>query len=403
MNTPPPGGYAPPVVYQAPQYGGYPAYPQPAGGYGLPQYPGTGSYPPINAFSNPYAAPGAAPYQAPYAGVPSAYQPAPAPAPSAPPPAAAKATPPPAPTAVSRKKAFLVGCSYPGSSAQLNGCINDVKCMKYMLETKFGYSPTNMLVQTDDQRDPNFIPTKANIFRGIEWLLMDMRPGDHLFFHFSGHGGQQRDYGGDEADGYDETICPTDFRSAGVIVDDQLNQVLVRRIPHGVTLHCVFDCCHSGTAMDLCAEYSPDKYGSYRWTNSYDPRRLSPGGFVAQFSACLDKQTAADTKGLSGTTYTGAATFTFIQAIEKYGVNQSYAQVVQHMYESLRGVASHTPASSGQQAVGAVGTVAATMAFGLVGLLGGMAVNSAMSSKVTNQRPVLCANAPFDVNARIHI
>jgi hypothetical protein len=29
----------------------------------------------------------------------------------------------------------------------------------------------------------------------------DQRPGDSLFFHFSGHGSQQADYSGDELDG----------------------------------------------------------------------------------------------------------------------------------------------------------------------------------------------------------
>lgn len=35
-----------------------------------------------------------------------------------------------------------------------------------------------------------------------------------------GHGSQQRDYTGEEADGMNETILPTDHRSAGQIVDD---------------------------------------------------------------------------------------------------------------------------------------------------------------------------------------
>jgi hypothetical protein len=36
----------------------------------------------------------------------------------------------------------------------------------------------------------------------------------------SGHGGQTKDTDGDEADGYDETIYPLDFKQAGHIVDD---------------------------------------------------------------------------------------------------------------------------------------------------------------------------------------
>lgn len=51
------------------------------------------------------------------------------------------------------------------------------------------------------------------------------------------------------------------------------------------------------------------------------------GGRVFQFGACKDKQTAMDTKVLAGEEFTGAATYAFCQAIEKHGVNQTYASV----------------------------------------------------------------------------
>lgn len=70
-------------------------------------------------------------------------------------------------------------------------------------------------------------------------------------FHYSGHGSQQRNYTGDEVDGYDETLCPTDFESQGMIVDDEINVTIVRPLPHGVKLHAIIDACHSGTVLDL--------------------------------------------------------------------------------------------------------------------------------------------------------
>lgn len=50
----------------------------------------------------------------------------------------------------------------------------------------------------------------------------------------------------------DETLCPTDHNTCGYIADDQLNELLVRPLPAGATLHCCIDACHSGTVMDLC-------------------------------------------------------------------------------------------------------------------------------------------------------
>ena len=83
------------------------------------------------------------------------------------------------------------------------------------------------------------------------WLLQGSQPGDSLVFHFSGHGAQQRSYSGDEVDGMDETLCPLDFETQGMIVDDEINAALVRPLPHGAKLHALVDACHSGTALDL--------------------------------------------------------------------------------------------------------------------------------------------------------
>ena len=68
----------------------------------------------------------------------------------------------------------------------------------------------------------------------------------------AGHGSQKRDYTGDERDGLNETICPTDFMRAGQIIDDTLNERLVRRVPKGCILHALLDACHSGTGACCC-------------------------------------------------------------------------------------------------------------------------------------------------------
>lgn len=52
------------------------------------------------------------------------------------------------------------------------------------------------------------------------------------------------------------------------------------------------------------------------------------GGTAFQFGACKDSQVAADTNSMSGSAYTGAATFSFIDAVERYGPQQSYARCV---------------------------------------------------------------------------
>lgn len=298
-----------------------------------------------------------------------------------------------------RKKALLIGCCYPGTSAALNGCINDVQCIEYCLKKRFGFQDSQITVLRDDRRDSQ--PTRDNIFRGIAWLLSDQRPGDSLFFHFSGHGSQQRDYSGDESDGMDETILPTDYKRTGMIIDDELNAALVRPLRPGVTLHAVIDACHSGTALDLAYQTKVDGAGHFLWKGKRRQKGTA-GGTVFQLGACLDEQVAQDTSKLSGgSAYTGAATYSFIEAIERYGTNQTYAVLLQHMMETLR---KHSAGSGG--AGGGLGSmlpavVAGGLSGGVSGLVGGLMMSFLTGSAVAGgrqQTPVMCCNAPMDLN-----
>ena len=52
-----------------------------------------------------------------------------------------------------------------------------------------------------------------------------------------------------EADGYDETILPMDFKTSGQIIDDEINSYIVNPLPTGARLHAIVDACHSGTLL----------------------------------------------------------------------------------------------------------------------------------------------------------
>jgi len=151
---------------------------------------------------------------------------------------------------------LLIGINYFGQKGQLRGCVNDVKNMSAYLNQSFGYAREDMVLLTDDQQNPMSQPTKANILRAMHWLVKDAQPNDSLFFHYSGHGGQTPDLDGDEDDGYDEVIYPSDFRVAGFIVDDEMHRVMVKPLQAGVRLTAIFDSCHSGSALDLPYIYS---------------------------------------------------------------------------------------------------------------------------------------------------
>eukprot|EP01012_Entosiphon_sulcatum_P019207 TRINITY_DN2404_c0_g1_i1.p1 TRINITY_DN2404_c0_g1~~TRINITY_DN2404_c0_g1_i1.p1 ORF type:complete len:497 (+),score=104.82 TRINITY_DN2404_c0_g1_i1:94-1584(+) len=316
---PPQQGYYPPPN-QTPAYGGYPPQqpyypppPQQQGGYApiVPQYPpqqqpqqgyGPGGYPPQAPQQYPQQYPQQQQQQ-----------------PSAPPMAMAGG---------GRKKALLIGINYTGTRAQLRGCVNDVRKMRQYLSQRGGFpdSPQTMLVLTDDQRGANS-PTRDNILRGIQWLVAGAQPGDSLFFHYSGHGGQQRDQSGHEEDGYDETILPLDYQK-GHITDDEIWRLMVAPLPSGTRLTAVMDCCHSGTGMDLA--YNWNRH-SNRWIEETNPAHAAAD--VRLFSGCDDAQTSADTQGLFEAG--GAMTIAFLQALES-GQRYTYRTFLDALHAQLR-------------------------------------------------------------------
>eukprot|EP00173_Palmaria_palmata_P003280 Plantae.Rhodophyta-Palmaria_palmata.ctg3415.p1 GENE.Plantae.Rhodophyta-Palmaria_palmata.ctg3415~~Plantae.Rhodophyta-Palmaria_palmata.ctg3415.p1 ORF type:complete len:223 (+),score=43.68 Plantae.Rhodophyta-Palmaria_palmata.ctg3415:318-986(+) len=195
------------------------------------------------------------------------------------------------------------------------------------------------------------------------------------------------DRSGDEDDGYDETLVPMDWEGAGHIVDDEIYDILVRRLPGGVRLTAVLDACHSGTALDLPYQHDVRYTGSGMTVGSGKPSggsgmasamrvagavlqgrpsaavvplfdMVSGGrrkkkvitkavaapdwtkGEVLMFAGCTDKQTSADTNKLgNGKTVTGAMTYALIEAIEHSTVgdwhNYSYQKLLHTMRQKL--------------------------------------------------------------------
>lgn len=155
-----------------------------------------------------------------------------------------------------RKKALLIGINYYGLKNELRGCVNDVKNMSKFLNQQYGYLYDDMVILTDDQRELARLPTRDNIIRAMQWLVRDAQPNDSYFFHISSHGGLVPDEDGDEDDGFDSCIYPLDFEQAGPIIDDMMHDIMVKPLPAGCRLTALFDCCHSGSALDLPFVYS---------------------------------------------------------------------------------------------------------------------------------------------------
>lgn len=294
------------------------------------------------------------------------------------------------------KKALFVGINYFGQKGELRGCINDVVNIKKFVSETFGFKSDaeHMRVLTDDKKDdPSKMPTKANIIAGMKWLVAGAQEGDSLFFHYSGHGGSQKDVSPDtdELDGQDETLIPVDYATAGQIVDDDLHAMLVAGLPKGVRLTAVMDCCHSGSVFDLPYTYTIDGNLEIHETDNRkvaieaaiaagqayfmgDKKKALQKGMeglmamlkgpaakdpaaaeravhvrttladVIQFSGCRDDQTSAD--AVISNEATGAMSWSLIKAFEEHGVNQTYTELLGNVRKILHGKYTQVPQMS---------------------------------------------------------
>jgi metacaspase-1 len=151
-----------------------------------------------------------------------------------------------------------------GTKNALRGCHQDVTNMKQFLSFK-GYSsdPKSQVIMRDDAhtdpRGPCF-PTGKNILAAMHWLISE--PNTCNFLHYSGHGGQVKDPDGDRDSGFDDTIVPLDFETNGQLDSDKLHRTLVSALPPNSTLFVIFDCCHSGSAIELPFVFRSDADGN---------------------------------------------------------------------------------------------------------------------------------------------
>eukprot|EP01018_Ginkgo_biloba_P039149 Gb_08838 [translate_table: standard] len=145
------------------------------------------------------------------------------------------------------KYAVLVGCNYPNTRNELHGCVNDVLGMQKSLIQRFGFASEymDMLIDTDTAHTQ---PTGQNICLALLKMVEKAKPGDVLFFHYSGHGTliPKENNGCASDEGYDECIVPCDFN----FITDEDFRLIVNQVPLGATFTMVSDSCHSGGLID---------------------------------------------------------------------------------------------------------------------------------------------------------
>jgi hypothetical protein len=208
------------------------------------------------------------------------------------------------------KRALLIGIDYiTNPNARLYGCIEDIKNVQNMLIDAYGYPPENIVALRDDISTK--LPTKQNILLSLQMIVSVSGPNDEIWIHYSGHGTQLQDRNGDEVDGADEAIVPVDYPTAGMIIDDDLFNI-VRSIKCKTFL--VFDSCHSGSICDL--QYSIN-YINGSFSKNITMNKYISNPNIVVLSGCRDAQTSADAYDQNMNQYGGALTLSLTEALRK--------------------------------------------------------------------------------------
>jgi hypothetical protein len=211
------------------------------------------------------------------------------------------------PKITKNKKALLIGINYIGTPSQLNGCINDINSLKNILTTKYDFKADAETIKiiTDETVQK---PTRDNILAAFKQLLESGAEGDLLFFAYSGHGSNTIDSNRDEvAGGRDEMLISSDLKG---IVDDELKALIQTYLKQNVTLFALFDCCFSGTVLDLKYQYL-DSLDNDNFT--INTNEVETNGNVIMISGCNDNQTSAD--AYINAKYQGAMTWALLSSL----------------------------------------------------------------------------------------
>ena len=133
------------------------------------------------------------------------------------------------------KRALLIGINqYRVPGANLRGCVNDVKNLRGILKTYYGFGEANIKTITD------YTASQARMEKEMTRLIASGKRGDVLLIHYSGHGSNVPDKSGDEADQRDEILCPTDLDWMDPLLDDWLRREF-DKLAEGVNLTVIMD------------------------------------------------------------------------------------------------------------------------------------------------------------------
>lgn len=242
---------------------------------------------------------------------------------------------------VSKTMGLIIGCEYiqyadQGVMDRLPGCFNDTITMNNILTKRLLVPSNNITIMRDDlAQSSSLYPSKSNIQAQLANIITraNKKEFDTLWITYSGHGSQVKASNAGEPNGKNSVIVPADFIDSGFISDNYIATQFLSKLPSDLNVNIVFDCCNSGTAVDLPYTYSSPRSVAVRENDN----KISAN--VCYISGCRDDQTSESvtvSKGLDfgkrktiiqshpGTRdliWRGALTCAFEAVLSNYGIS----------------------------------------------------------------------------------
>ncbi|KAJ7262881.1 caspase domain-containing protein [Mycena rebaudengoi] len=159
-----------------------------------------------------------------------------------------------------RRRALIIGVRdpFPEWLEALDGPHQDARSLKSLLINIYGYMEEDISILIDDSDlGPDSQPTYVNILRQLDLFMMDQKPGDKFVFGYSGHSQQKTNLDGTKENRLDSFLLPSDSSDflkkdySKVILEDVLQEKLVKSLLPGSQLVTVLDTCHAAGLLEL--------------------------------------------------------------------------------------------------------------------------------------------------------
>jgi hypothetical protein len=149
------------------------------------------------------------------------------------------------------------------TQSPLNGCLSDIKLAYKSAKEKLGCNSFKILSEKE--------ATRKHVILALKDSLQGLKPGDKVYIHYSGHGSYQpctNKTASSETDNYDEGWHVYDSDANGLLIDDELHNIVCNINPKVSVVVCS-DSCFSGSV--LRAAPNPN----IKWKNRFMPPTLS--------------------------------------------------------------------------------------------------------------------------------